>query len=76
MLANTDQPDDQDDENVGDMTHNIHYKSPITRMIMRNLLNMLSTSDNKKRIYKAKYQQAKAQYASLQGSAATTTQRL
>ena len=26
--------DEQDDDNIGDMTHNLHFKSPITRMVM------------------------------------------
>ena len=42
---------------------------------MRNLLKMIAATDNKKKVYKAKYQQAKAINASLQNgmSAITTT---
>ena len=66
--------EEQDDENIGDMTHNLWFKSPVTRMIMRNLLKMIAATDNKKKVYKAKYQQAKAINASLQnGTSATST---
>ena len=68
------QTEDQDDENIGDMTHNLRFKSPVIRMIMRNLLKMIVATGNKKKVYKAKYQQAKAINASLQnGMGATTT---
>ena len=71
LLVTLDQPDDQDDENISEMTHNLRFKSPITRMIMWNLLKMIATTDNKKKVYKVKYQQAKAINASLQKSTTT-----
>ena len=41
---------------------------------MRNLLKMIAATDNKKKVYKAKYQQAKAINASVQnGMSATIT---
>ena len=42
---------------------------------MRNLLKVIAATDNKKKVYKSKYQQAKAINASLQNgmSAITTT---
>ena len=65
LLTILGQTEDHDDENIGDMTHNLRFKSPVTRMIMRNLLKMVAATDNKKKVYKAKYQQAKAINASL-----------
>ena len=74
LLTILGQTEDQDDENIGDMTNNLRFKSSVTRMIMRNLLKMIAVTDNKKKVYKAKYQQAKAINASLQnGMSATTT---